>query len=240
VAEREIALLLDIEGTTTPISFVSEVLFPYARRHGREFILSHLTDEEIRGALRQLQADNVADVIMGAPSASGLLENSIEAILEYYAWLMDRDRKSTALKTMQGRIWEQGYARGELRSVVFPDVRPAFERWHREGRTIAIYSSGSVLAQRQLFEHTSEGDLEPFIRFYFDTSIGSKRSTGSYAAIGRELGVPPDQVLFVSDALPELDAAYQAGMRTKWCVRPGNAQQVMGRHASIRSFDDLL
>ena len=122
------AVLLDVEGTTTPISFVTETLFPYARQYGREFILNHVADEEIRRALLQLRVDNDADRRDGAPAIEDDAHDAIESTIRYYFWLMDADRKSTALKTIQGRIWHDGYARGELQSTIFPDVLPAIER----------------------------------------------------------------------------------------------------------------
>src|SRR5262249_417325 len=120
----------------------------------------------------------------------------LEPALNYIAWLMDHDRKSTSLKSLQGRIWEEGYKRGALRGEVYPDVRCAFERWRRQGKTIAIFSSGSVLAQRLLFEASTQGDLTPFIRSYFDTTTGAKKEPQSYASIALSLDILPREVLF--------------------------------------------
>ncbi len=233
-------MLLDVEGTTTPISFVTDVLFPYARQHGREFIMHHVADEEIRNALLKLQEENVEDRSAGAPVIRAGTANAMEETIRYYFWLMDADRKSTPLKTIQGRIWEEGYARGELQSVVFPDVLPALKRWRQEGRVIAICSSGSVLAQQQLFRHTVEGDLTPFINAYFDTRTGGKRQADSYRKIAQSLEMPAKEILFVSDAADELDAALSAGMRTAFSDRPGNAPyQHVPDHPVIRSFEEL-
>ena len=132
---------------------------------------------------------------------------------------MDRDRKSTALKSLQGRIWEAGYVSGELRSHLYPDVRPALERCRAQGRKIAIFSSGSVLAQRLLFAHTPDGDLTPLIDGFFDTTTGPKREPESYGRIAAALSVPPAAVLFVSDVAAELDAARAAGLADR-TVRP--------------------
>jgi enolase-phosphatase E1 len=231
-------MLLDIEGTTTPISFVTEVLFPYARRNGRKFILKHLQDKEIQTALLQIQADNASDHAAGAPAIQE--NNPIEDTIRYYLWLIDVDRKSTALKTIQGRIWEEGYARGELRSTIFPDVHTALERWKQQGRITAIYSSGSVLAQQHLFSHTQHGDLTPFISAYFDTRIGGKKESGSYTRITEQLKLAAHEILFVSDAIEELDAARTAGMNTALSVRPGNTPtQEHTEHAAIHSFEEL-
>jgi enolase-phosphatase E1 len=235
------AVLLDVEGTTTPIDFVKETLFPYARDRGREFILKNLRDGEIQTAVRQLQADNVSDRAAGAPAVDEHANDAIEQTIRYYLWLIDVDRKSTSLKTIQGRIWQEGYARGELLSSVFPDVLPALKRWHQQGRVTAIYSSGSVLAQQQLFHHTLEGDLTPLIRAYFDTRVGNKKQADSYARIAAHLELPADEILFVSDVAAELDAAQQGGMRTALCVRPGNAPVDADRtaHSIIHSFEEL-
>jgi enolase-phosphatase E1 len=233
-------VLLDVEGTTTPISFVTETLFPYARRRGREFILNHLADEEIHGALLQLRLDNDSDRRDGAPAIDDDSQDTTENIILYYLWLMDADRKSTALKTIQGRLWEEGYARCELQSTIFPDVPPALERWRQAGRVTAIYSSGSVLAQQQLFRHTPYGDLTPFINAYFDTRMGAKKEVDSYRKIVESLDVPAAEILFVSDVIAELDAARKAGMMTALSLRPGNPpSQEQTAHPVIHSFEEL-
>jgi enolase-phosphatase E1 len=235
------AILLDIEGTTTPIDFVKDTLFPYARERGREFILNHLEDNEIQMAIRQLQADNVSDRAAGGPAIQGDSSDAIEQTIDYYLWLIDEDRKSTGLKTIQGRIWEEGYARGELQSSVFPDVLPALERWHQQRRVTAIYSSGSVLAQQLLFRHTIQGDLTPLIGAYFDTRVGNKKQADSYTKIAGNLALSTSEVLFVSDVVSELDAALEAGMMAALCVRPGNTplQPYETGYLIIHSFEQL-
>jgi enolase-phosphatase E1 len=235
------AVLLDIEGTTTSISFVTDTLFPYARRRGHEFIASHLEDPELQSALDQLREENITDQPGGAP----LIENNspeqfVESVTAYYLWLMDRDRKSTPLKTIQGRIWQEGYSSGDLHSEIFSDVPEAFRRWREQGVTIAIYSSGSVLAQQQLFRHTSYGDLTPHIAAYFDTRVGNKKESASYRAITAALNVPGDRVVFVSDAIAELDAADEAGLTAVLSMRPGNSVQETSRYKKIHSFDALF
>lgn len=233
-------MLLDVEGTTTPISFVADTLFPYARQHGREFILRHIADKEIQSALRQLREENASDCAEGAPVIDASAQNAIEEIIHYYIWLIEADRKSTPLKTIQGRIWEEGYALGELQSIVFRDVLPALKRWHQESRITAIYSSGSVLAQQQLFRHTTKGDLTPFIDAYFDTQTGGKKETDSYRKIAQSLETSANEILFVSDTVDELDAASKAGMRTAFSDRPGNAPRLQpSDHPVIGSFDEL-
>jgi len=222
------AILLDIEGTTTPIAFVQQVLFPYARARVHDYLE--------QGDIALLRAEYAAE-----PPAPDLPAWNPEA---YVYWLMDRDRKSTALKALQGRIWEAGYRTGDLKGKgeVYPDVRPAFERWHASGKTIAIFSSGSVQAQRNLFANTTAGDLSAFLSAYFDTTTGPKHEAISYRKIATSLGCSPLEILFVSDVVAELDAARAAEVRTAWCVR-----EIQSRipdpnpttHPRVHSFAEL-
>ena len=161
-------------------------------------------------------------------------------MVAYVHWLMDRDRKSTGLKSLQGKIWEEGYRSGELKSEVYPDVPPAFEHWRRQEVELAIFSSGSVQAQRALFAHTAAGNLTRFIQAYFDTTTGPKTSPQSYERIAATLGRIPSEVLFVSDVSAELDAALAAGMRTALCVRTPGILPSTDVHRVIHSFDELL
>src|SRR5215213_2594786 len=225
------AILLDIEGTTTPIAFVHDVLFSYARDHVREFLASDSAAEDI-ALLREEHAGDVSD----APP----LTDEIESVAAYVEWLIAADRKSTGLKSLQGKIWRQGYQDGSLKSQVFADVAPAFERWRDRGLRISIFSSGSVLAQQLLFAHTEAGDLTPFIDSYFDTKIGKKGEAESYRKIAEVMGLPPEQILFVSDVVAELDAANEAGMKTLLSIREGNEPLADGeRYRSIRTFDSI-
>lgn len=233
------AILLDIEGTTTPISFVQETLFPYARVHGPEFILNHLEDKEIQAALEDLKFTNAHDLEAGAPVIREESPNALEDTIDYYRWLIDQDRKSTPLKKIQGLLWQHGYEIGELRSVVYPDVPPAFARWSDKGVRIAIYSSGSVLAQQLLFRYSCAGDLTRFISAYFDTRVGSKKEASSYAMVADHLKLPAPSILFVSDTRAELDAADSSGMSTVLCSRDSAPQPEQG-HPAIGSFADLL
>jgi enolase-phosphatase E1 len=164
---------------------------------------------------------------------------SPDAVVAYLHWLMDRDRKSTGLKSLQGKIWEEGYQSGKLRGEVYPDVPVAMERWHRQGADIAIFSSGSVQAQRSLFKSTSAGDLTRFIRAYFDTTTGPKTAPGSYTRIAAALERSASEVLFLSDVAGELDAARAAGMQTALCVRGAGPAQSPGSHPVIHTFDQL-
>ena len=223
------AILLDIEGTTTPIAFVHDVLFSYARDHVREFLATDAAAEDI-ALLREEHANDVSD----APP----LTDEIESVAGYVEWLIKLDRKSTALKSLQGKIWRQGYQDGSLKSQVFADVAPAFERWRNQGLRISIFSSGSVLAQQLLFAHTEVGDLTPFIDSYFDTKVGKKGEAESYREIAKAMGLEPQQILFISDVVAELDAANEAGMETLLSIRPGNGPQHK-EYPAIRSFDEV-
>lgn len=219
-------ILLDIEGTTTPISFVYDVLFPFARRNVSEYLKhADVTD---------LKREHDEDIRRGTNPPPW----SVEPVA-YIHWLMDQDRKSTALKNIQGKIWLEGYESGELHGEVFRDVPPAFERWHGSNIGIRIFSSGSILAQRLLFTSTAAGDLTKFIRGYFDTTTGPKNDPSSYAAIGKSFDIPSPEILFVSDVTRELDAARAAGMQTLLCVRPGNHPQPAHDHAVVRSFEGI-
>jgi enolase-phosphatase E1 len=222
------AIVLDIEGTTTPIAFVHDVLFPFVRARLRTYLRDERHAGEIDEIVRQLKAEHAADLVTGArpplwrEQSSDELLDSVEA---YARWLMDRDRKSPGLKRLQGEIWEIGYRAGELKGDVFPDTAPAIRRWRERGIDVAIYSSGSVLAQRRLFESTPAGDLTGLIRAFFDTAVGPKTSSGSYVRIAQALGHEPSRILFISDVTAELAAARAAGLQVRLSVRPGNPPQ---------------
>jgi enolase-phosphatase E1 len=234
-------VLLDVEGTTTPVQFVYEVLFPYARDHVREFLLSN--PEAARLDVERLKEDHAAerDQNLNPPDWSEEPPgSSLTSVVAYVHWLIDRDRKSTALKSLQGKIWELGYRTGALRSQVYPDVPSALARWRRQGKQIAIFSSGSVLAQKLLFGHTTEGDLTTFIGGYFDTESGPKTAASSYAQIAVRLQLVPSEILFVSDITAELDASESAGLQPMLCVRPGCSQPNSSRYPVIHTFDEIL
>jgi enolase-phosphatase E1 len=224
------AILLDIEGTTTPIAFVHEVLFTYARDHVKE-VLETNTDE-VRADIALLREEQTTDVNNG--------EQPPPLIDAYVEWLIARDRKSTGLKSLQGKIWRQDYANGSLKSQIYADVAPAFARWHATGLSISIFSSGSVLAQQLLFAHTEAGDLTKFIDQYFDTNVGKKGDAKSYRKIAEALSLGADEILFVSDVVAELDAASEAGMQTLLSIRPGNQPQERAeRYRAIHSFEEI-
>jgi enolase-phosphatase E1 len=233
------AVVVDIEGTTTPVSFVYDVLFPYARRHVRAFLSRRAQEPEVRADLATLRREHAAEPAGGErPPAWSDADEPHEAAVPYVEWLIDRDRKSTGLKALQGRLWEEGFRAGELRSEVYDDVPPAFRRWHARGHGPWIFSSGSALAQKLLFGHTRQGDLTALIAGYFDTVTGPKRETPTYARIAAAIGAAPAGVLFVSDVAAELDAARAAGLQTALCVRDGGPPEAPA-HPVIRSFDVL-
>ena len=233
--------LLDIEGTTTPIAFVTETLFPYARTHLRSYLERHGDSPQFLELLRTFRQEHDADVEarLDVPPWSGLGADARASVEAYAGWLMERDRKSPALKELQGYIWEEGYRNGELIAPVFPDVPRAFERWRTAGTEIGIFSSGSVLAQRWLFRCSSAGDLSGFLCGHFDTHIGHKKEAASYERIARELDKRPGEILFVSDVVAELDAARAAGMNTIMSQRPGNPTPPEHDHTVVASFDEL-
>jgi enolase-phosphatase E1 len=232
-------ILLDVEGTTTPLAFVRHTLFPYARSHIKEFLEQHRASMDVRADLDSLRQENWADR-QAAPSPPTMDDNSSQSPLEstvaYVEWLMDRDRKSTALKSLQGKIWEEGYRSGALLAPVFVDVPRAFDRWSRQNRIIAIFSSGSVLAQQLLFSHTTAGDLTPYISAYFDTTTGAKIDAGSYERIAVRLKRSAHEMAFLSDVTAELDAASSAGLQVLLCERIGNRLQPPSPHPRIPDF----
>ena len=223
------AFLLDIEGTTTPVSFVYDVLFPYARRALPGFVSNRAADAEVSAAVRALDAERAADVARGLAPPEGTAA--------YLLWLMDSDRKSTGLKALQGLVWRDGYGKGELRGIVYPDVPRALARWRRRGRRIFIYSSGSVLAQRLIFSTTPDGDLTSFIDGYFDTTTGPKKDPDSYRRIAEQIGDDPAAVCFVSDSDEEVRAALAAGMAAVLCAR--DAPLTSAPAPVVRDFDVL-
>jgi enolase-phosphatase E1 len=260
-AEHISIVLLDIEGTTTPIAFVHDVLFPYARARVRAYLEEAASDPEILQIVEDLRAELPASGFQlparalpassSQPPARSLESKGenrmpeagsgkLEAdIVSYVYWLMDRDRKSGPLKALQGRIWEQGYRDGELKGEVYPDVPDAFARWTADGVRIGIFSSGSVLAQQLLFANSTAGDLSGFLSNYFDTGVGAKGEADSYRRIVAALGVAAARVLFVSDVAKELDAAREAGLRTLLCVRPPASAPASNTHGLVESFDTI-
>ena len=230
------AYLLDVEGTTTPIDFVYRVLFPYARDRFLPFLAEHANDAEVAAEVRGLGEEHRRDLAAGLKPPPW--EDTPEGINAYALWLMTRDRKATALKALQGRIWERGFEARELQASVYDDVVRALARWQAAGRPVAIYSSGSVRAQRLLFANTQAGDLTPRLSGYFDTTIGFKTEPDSYRRIAEAMGHEPGDILFVSDVVQELDAAQRTGLQTALCAR-SDTRPMGASHRLVTSFDRL-
>jgi enolase-phosphatase E1 len=236
-------VLLDIEGTTTPINFVYKTLFPYASRKLESFLSEHAREPETQLLVQDLHAQQQLDERAGLEPSAWVNEPEDERLrsaVEHARWLMAKDSKCTALKSLQGRIWQEGFGSGELRGEVYADVRVAFERWRRQGREIGIYSSGSVLAQQQLFRTVISGDLTSQIVGFFDTRVGIKSDGESYKKIAEALGRTPREFLFVSDVGKEVEAARVAGMHAILCDRQRHAASPLVASGTIFSFDEIF
>lgn len=229
------AVLTDIEGTTTPLSFVADVLFPFAKERLEDACVSK--DPRFVDAVRQLRQEHEAERGSGAtvPDTPEFGNGA-----PYARHLMELDRKSTGLKALQGLIWEDGYRTGKLKGDIYPDVAEALRSWKERGIRTRIFSSGSVLAQKLLFGHTAQGDLLPYFEGYHDTTTGPKREARAYAAIAEAFGLPPGEILFLSDVVEELDAAREAGMSTGLFLRPGNKPADPDGHPAYSSFSELM
>jgi len=225
-------ILTDIEGTTSSISFVKDVLFPYARDALPGFVRDHGGQPEVRRWLDQVALEN-----------GGICSD--EVIVETLQGWIDQDRKHTALKALQGMVWEAGYRDGDFAAPLYPDVAPALRAWHAGGHRLAVYSSGSVPAQKLLFANTDAGDLLPLFDGFFDTEVGHKRDADSYRLIADRLNRSAGDILFLSDVVAELDAAREAGMRTVLLDRredyaePRTGDAANG-HARVESFADIV
>jgi enolase-phosphatase E1 len=227
------AVLTDIEGTTTSISFVYDVLFPYAEARLAAFCSRPDPGPELAGALARLRREHADE------RAQGVDVPDFGDGAPYANYLMRLDRKSTGLKALQGLIWDAGYRSGELRAHLFPDVPPALATWNRSGVRLRVFSSGSVRAQKLLFGHTESGDLTPLFEGFHDTTTGPKQEPASYAAIAGAFALPPGSILFLSDVVGELDAAAAAGLRTGLLLRPGNRPIDPGPHPTHAGFAEL-
>ena len=219
------AIVTDIEGTTSSIAFVHDVLFPYARKRLPAFIETHGDLPEVQHWLHE------------AAREAGLIEASRQDVIEMLLRWIDEDRKSTALKALQGMIWKDGYVAGEYRAHVYPEVAAALQKWRADGLRLYVYSSGSVVAQQLLFQYSESGDLTPLFAGYFDTTTGAKRDSASYQRIAEAVGEPAQHILFLSDSLEELDAAQAAGWQTAWLVREPLPLPTAPRHPPCRDFN---
>lgn len=220
-------ILTDIEGTTTSVSFVYEVLFPYFRSHLDE--TRNLVDlPEVHEVFEQTKNLHQTE--------TGESLQSPEEILAVLRRWSEEDRKITPLKTLQGILWEKGYQSGEILGHVYPDVKPALENWQNQGIQMGVFSSGSVTAQKLIFGYSEAGDLTPFFSHYFDTKTGGKRDSATYSLIAEQIGIFPEQILFLSDIREELEAAQAAGFQTIQLLRPGT-ESAWKRSAA--SFADI-
>ncbi len=202
------AILTDIEGTTTSLAFVKDVLFPYARAHMASYVREQAHVPEVAAQLQWVSAE------VGS-------ELSIEACIRQLCQWIDEDKKVTALKTLQGMIWQAGYQNGDYTGHLYRDAYEYLKKWHEAGIKLYVFSSGSVYAQKLLFAHTQFGDMTSFFSGYFDTNIGDKRSPVAYRRIAQHMACPAQEIVFLSDIQAELDAAKQAAMQTYWLVREG-------------------
>ena len=216
------AILTDIEGTTSSLSFVKDVLFPYSKEKIRDFVRDHSQDPAVMRILKEVQ-----EIEEGDP-----LETMVR-------WI-EEDKKITPLKELQGLIWEEGYKTGELQGHIYPDAYRKLKEWHEKGMSIYIYSSGSVKAQKLLFGHTQYGDINHLFSGYFDTKIGNKKDPTSYRRIAEEIGLKPEEILFLSDNPEEVLASAEAGMRVVRVVREGENDPIDNfPHPQVRSFEEI-
>ncbi|HUH30401.1 MAG TPA: acireductone synthase [Rhodanobacter sp.] len=218
------AIVTDIEGTTSSISFVHDVLFPYARKRLPAFIETHGDRPEVQHWLHE------------AAREANLIEAGRQDIIEMLLRWIDEDRKSTALKALQGMIWKDGYAAGDYRAHVYPEVAARLRGWRADGLRLYVYSSGSVVAQQLFFRYSEAGDLTPLFAGYFDTTSGHKREPASYQHIAKTVREQPEHLLFLSDVVQELDAARAVGWRTAWIVRQPLALPTAPAHPVFRDF----
>ena len=225
------AILTDIEGTTSSISFVKDVLFPYARRALPGFVAAHRDDPEVRRWLDLVAIEH------GSICSDAVIVETLQG------WI-DQDRKHTALKALQGMIWKAGYRDADFTAHIYPDAAPALREWHAAGLPLYVYSSGSVPAQQLFFGHSDAGDLAPLVSDWFDTEIGGKREADSYKGIAARIGRDAAQIVFLSDVVEELDAAREAGLQTVLVDRledypqPREGEATHG-HVRVTRFSDI-
>lgn len=233
-------ILLDIEGTVSPLAYVHEVMFPYAREHVAEFLTDHWEQPKTMSALEQMAVDaGHSTFIEWCPMEPGSGNASAWVVAQVHR-LMVEDAKLTGLKQLQGLIWEQGFRTGALCATLFDDVAECLHSWHAKGRDLRIYSSGSVQAQQLFFQHTQAGDLSGLVSGWYDTRTGGKRDPSSYSAIVEDTGCAPEEVLFVSDVVEELDAARAVNVKTALAIRPGNRETEAMQHPRIQTLREIV
>lgn len=221
-------ILTDIEGTTTSISFVHNTLFPYAKERLKSFIEKYSSDAQVKMIIEQTKQTALLE------NKKNISNNEASDLLIHW---IDTDRKHPALKTLQGLIWQEGYTTGEIKGHIYEDVPKALQLWAELGLTLGIYSSGSVQAQKLIFEFSTKGNLKTFFTDNFDTAIGNKREIMSYTNIVNQLKIPANEILFLSDIKEELDAARSAGMKTIQLVRQEDV--VIGNHETVKDFSEI-
>ena len=219
------AIVTDIEGTTSSISFVKEVLFPYAARQLPAFLETHWDKPEVQAQLRA--AEQESGQSLGSPATANAL---------FQQWISE-DRKATPLKALQGMIWKAGYQNGDYTAHLYPDTAAALRAWKQQGLDLYVYSSGSIAAQQLFFGYSDAGDLTALLCGYFDTTSGHKQEVDSYRPIQQAIGLPAEQLLFLSDIEAELDAAAEAGFQTIRLDREGS--QGESRHRVVSSFEEI-
>ena len=235
-------ILLDIEGTTCPVDFVSQTLFPFAQKNLNAALMTRSSDAEIDALVQEAIGEWLDD---SDPISKRMLSRTIQQppstreVEDYLQHLIQSDRKSTTLKELQGKIWKQGYLSGELTSPLFSDVCKQLDSWKHKGITLAVYSSGSIQAQKLLYTHSNEGDITDRFNHWFDTRTGPKLSHQSYTIIAKKLGIQSNEVLFISDHPGECDAARHSGMNTRFCLREGNPHQDPGDHAVVQELCNI-
>jgi len=219
------ALLLDVEGTVAPLTFVKEVLFPYSEKKLLSFLKERWEDPQVKKLIKE------------AEELSGRKLSSPEEAEELFREWIKKDLKVAPLKEIQGHVWEEGFKRGELKAPLYRDACKKIKEWHGKGYRLFVYSSGSVKAQKLFFSHTECGDLTPYFEGFFDTRTGLKKEKTSYEKIAQKIGLPPSEVLFVSDNPEELRAAKEAGMKVVQSVREG--VEPSPEFPQIRSFEEI-
>lgn len=219
------AILTDIEGTTSSIAFVKDVLFPYAAAALPAYVRAHAAETA------------VADILDEVATLSDCRREDMAALIAALQRWIAEDRKATPLKSLQGMLWRAGYEKGTYRAHIYPDAAEQLERWHRQGLSLFVYSSGSVDAQKLFFRYSEAGDLSQLFSGFFDTTVGGKRESSSYAKIAAAIGVPAEQILFLSDVVEELDAAVAAGLPTVWLQRPADCPAPQSSESHTVAFD---
>ncbi len=219
------AILTDIEGTTTAISFVHDVLFPYAKKNLRQYVIDNHNDPAVVQALQETRE------IAGATLADQ--DQLIEILL---TWI-EQDKKVPPLKTLQGMMWQAGYEQGDFQGHVYEDVSAQMKKWKEAGLELYVFSSGSVQAQKLLFSHSTEGDLTPLFTNYYDTRTGGKRVSSSYITIAENMGLLPEKILFLSDTIEEINAAQAAGLQTLLLCRDSAPEGLS--YQWVQSFDQI-